>query len=255
MLPKGGTRAALFPGLNAEVSALRNRMNHSLLTYIAKATGWAGILSLWLVGCGPRPALPPAAAIYRDNCQVCHGPGGRGGVRDPVKHRLIPGLKVSLWSRPGGGKVLAAFITDGSWVAGAAATGAVNMPAFGGILSAHQLTELENYIEAGFPSAPPVPVSTNGLTVYRESGCQTCHGPLGGPGGAVGGFAAGQPLAFYLKPLRQGSVPVDAAHPLGRIGEPIMPAIGWVLPSTSFWALISYLENGQPTPLCRPQSK
>lgn len=213
----------------------------------------AVLVSLFASACtAPPKPTPTAAYIYRDNCQVCHGPGGRGGVWDPVRHRAIPALKSSLWSHPGGGRILTSFITEGSLVASVPATGAVNMPGWSEVLSPKQLSELATYLQVSPTPAAAITNPADGKQVYRTSGCQTCHGPLGSSSGGVApAIPVGQPPSFYLGPLRQGVVPVDTDHPLGRIGGPIMPAIGRLLPSESFWSLLSYLQNGRPTPLCR----
>lgn len=210
------------------------------------------VLTLLLTSaCGSPPKPPAAAAIYRADCQVCHGPGGRGGVWDPVRHRAIPALKSSLWSQPGGRHILANFTNEGSLVAGVAPTGAVNMPGWEKILSPQQLAELVSYLQTKVPSAIVTANPLNGRQVYQTSGCQTCHGPLGSSSGrAAPAIPAGKPPSFYLGPLWQGVVPTDINHPLGRIGEPIMPAIGRILPSEAFWSLMTYLQNGRLAPSC-----
>lgn len=50
------------------------------------------LAALLLLGAGPAVAAPDGAALYADNCAMCHQPNGEGGagLAPPLAKRLAP---------------------------------------------------------------------------------------------------------------------------------------------------------------------
>lgn len=208
-----------------------------------KRVGLAFLLLLALItACGRRPSPVPSAAarLYAADCRVCHGPGGRGGVENPLLHRTIPALRSSEWAEPGAARVLARIIREGSLPDGPR-PGVVMMPGWEKYLSPAALKSLVTYIRAGLPGPePPPPSDAAGL--YRTA-CLGCHGRS-----AERTLPTGRPPSFYLGPLLSGTLPPGTGAKADR--SP-MPALGRVLTPTELWSLVAYLQTGRDPAACR----
>lgn len=120
-----------------------------------------------LVACGAMTAMPEpeeGAALFAENCAVCHGPGGRGGGPLAEDLRPAPPDLTRIAARAGGSfpRVEVLSTIDG-YTRGNKAQGP-DMPEFGRLLRGETVP-----VDTGDGVMSPVPRPLAALLVYLES--------------------------------------------------------------------------------------
>jgi len=139
-------------------------------------------------------------------CFACHGPGGTGGVANPLSdEKEVPAWdggtammyvesedEIREWIRDGIPRRLASREVGDS-----SAALPLRMPAFGDLLNDRELDDLVAYYKAVADYGPMPQDAREGYRAAKRLGCFGCHGP----GGRVG---ASNPRAFkgYIPPWR-----------------------------------------------------
>jgi len=210
-------------------------------------------------------ALQRGRLVYEVNCAVCHGVSGDGNGMASHMFRAQPrdfrrGL-FKFRSTPSGSLPtdddLLRTVTEGlRW------TGMVGRPdlseADRRAVVAYVKTLSPRFTRDPVPSplvVPPPPPQTpevlaQGLRLYRDADCATCHGDQGrGDGPSASGMRDDwgwptSPSDLTWRPLKRGSVPEGTYLTIatGLSGTP-MPAYGDSLDSEEIWALVSYLDS------------
>ncbi len=220
------------------------------------------------VGMREVPSLDRGKAVYESNCAVCHGTHGDGNgtaasmfLMRPRDFR--PG-KFKLRTTPSGSLPtdddLLWTITNGlRW------TGMLGRPD----LSVSDRRAVVQYIKTfsprfatekpqspvAIPLAPPKTAKrvALGKTLYKDAGCDSCHGPTGaGDGSSSQGLKDdwGWPTRtsdLRWRPLKRGSSLEQLYITLatGFAGTP-MPSYGDSLSGDQLWSLVYYLETLVP---------
>ena len=187
------------------------------------------VLGLWIAAPAlrdlvlrPRPsaALRGREVARRLGCFGCHGPGGRGGVRNPgSRHRRVPPFTGStlmmyvrdeaeiretiLDRRP-------ARLADDPAAKAERARQAIAMPAYRDRLGPGDLDLLVAYVrQVSGMLEPPEGPPREGAEVARRLGCFGCHGPLGMGGvsnpGSLKGYVPGFLGEDYRELVRDGA--------------------------------------------------
>jgi len=217
------------------------------------------------------------ALAERLGCFACHGPGGTGGVANPLSdEKEVPAWdggtammyvesekEIREWIRDGRPRRLASRDGGGPGAAGETdfiAALPLRMPAFGDLLSEPELDDLVAFYKAVADYGPMPERARRGYRAAKRLGCFGCHGP----GGLVG---ASNPRAFkgYIPPwrgddfaelvknedelrawIRAGRIERLEQNPLARyftrrqVIE--MPAYGDVLSESDLEALVAYID-------------
>jgi cytochrome c oxidase cbb3-type subunit 2 len=238
---------------------------------VAGVVAWQG----WIPAVGGSSAGPASPEIlgrgrvvYEANCAVCHGVSGDGRGMAAHMFRVQPrDFRQALFkfrSTPSGSLPTDAdlfrTVTEGlRW------TAMVGRPD----LSEADRRAVIAYVKTFSPrftrepvpspmSVPPAPARSpdllaQGLRLYREADCGTCHGEQGrGDGPSAAGMKDDwgwptPPSDLTWRPLKRGS---SAEHTYltiatGLAGTP-MPSYGDALESQEIWALAYYLDSLVP---------
>ena len=156
-----------------------------------------------------QAAAPPTsagAAVFQQNCAVCHGAEGKGGAR-------APSLEAE---------------SDAGVVARTVHAGKDGMPSFAGRLTDAQVTDVAEYVAGGIATVSLTGGDlSRGGVLYRLN-CAGCHGATGRGGALVNAVNApaltGLPPAIIAGAIRGGPGPmpqfsqgVISAHDLASI--------------------------------------
>lgn len=206
--------------------------------------------------------------LYQVNCAVCHGVGGDGNGRAASMFRIRPrDFRSGIFkfrSTPSG-----SLPTDDDLLRtvsrGLRWTGMIARPDLGESNS-RAVTQYIKMFSARFvnekpgkpvvvPSAPQRTreILAEGSRLYKEVGCDDCHGEQGRGDGASAGRLKDDwgwkiwPSDLTWRPLKRGSETESLYLTLatGLSGTP-MPAYSASLNSRQIWALVYYLEELVP---------
>ena len=221
----------------------------------------AGLLGIAvLAGCGggsgTNPSDPHVAMgahlFVQFACSACHGEQGKGGVSPDVPALTNIGNQLNVAQ-------LTTIINHG--LGESANPEKPYMPVWGPVISASQVNDLVEYLQAGLPEvkdATPVPVPSGqgaavaGGALYVKYGCINCHGPSG-----LGGVPNPESEDETIPPLsgqdfrdefntdekiksmiRSGSV-------IGKPPITSMPHWGGIISDENLDALVAYLKTLQ----------
>ena len=215
-----------------------------------------------------RQTLYLGQQIYQANCAVCHGVEGDGNGPAASMFRIRPrDFRTGIFkfrSTPSGSLPtdddLLRTVTQGvRW------TGMIGRPDLGD----NDRRAVIQYIETfsprfvkerpgkliGVPAAPPKTqeILDQGKRLYKESGCNACHGEQGRGDGPSAGELKDDwgwpiwPSDLTWRPLKRGSDIRETYLTLvsGLSGTP-MPSYADSLSSRELWALVYYLESLVP---------
>ena len=215
-----------------------------------------------------RQTLYLGQQIYQVNCAVCHGVEGDGNGPAASMFRIRPrDFRTGIFkfrSTPSGSLPtdddLLRTVTQGvRW------TGMIGRPDLGD----NDRRAVIQYIETfsprfvkerpgkpiGVPAAPPKTqeILDQGKRLYKESGCNACHGEQGRGDGPSAGELKDDwgwpiwPSDLTWRPLKRGSDIRETYLTLvsGLSGTP-MPSYADSLSSRELWALVYYLESLVP---------
>ena len=238
----------------------------SLLLLAWQVLGWA-----FLGGGSAEAAQAPPQVflrgqqVYAANCGVCHGVNGDGNGTAAHMFRVRPrdfrqGIfkfrSTPFGSLPTDDDLLQSVTHGLRWTG---MVGRVDLP------EADRLAVVQ-YLKAfsprfateapapavGVPTAPPKnrELVEQGGHLYRELGCNACHGERGrGDGPAAPGLKdywdwPTRPSDLTWRPLKRGSRPEDVYLTIatGLSGTP-MPYLGGSLDGRQIWALVYYLDS------------
>lgn len=230
----------------------------------------------------PTPAMRGYALAGELGCFACHGPGGTGGVPNPLSDdKLIPAWdggtammyvqsedEIREWILFGHPKRLEEEEHEEHAHHGDSLetdqltppTLPVEMPAFEGLISERELEDLVAYFKSVAVFHPLPPGAARGYQVAKEAGCFGCHGP----GGRVGMKNPGS-FKGYIPPwngpdfgelvrnddelrawIRDGTIERFQEHPLARVfleRQVIrMPAYRDVLNDRDVEAIVTYIN-------------
>lgn len=141
----------------------------------------------------------------RAGCFTCHGPDGRGGVKNPGSDDDVPGFAEGtpmMWAKSEA--ELRDYILDGAPARKrndpkykeAVSKWLLAMPAYRGHLSEPEVDDLIAYIRAVSGLIVPAdPLAAQGQELAYKFGCFQCHGPMGARGpsnpGSLKGYIPG----------------------------------------------------------------
>jgi len=160
-----------------------------LLAVLALAGALAAAAALWIT----RPHLPPAERGRRlaeaQGCFTCHGPAGRQGAANPGRRdKSVPTFAGDLMMYAHDADDVREWILDGSTARKRESrtwreqrdAGALRMPAFRGVLSPAQVSDLVAYVMLVSESPEPTDsLALAGRDRAASLGCVGCHGPGG----------------------------------------------------------------------------
>jgi putative heme-binding domain-containing protein len=166
------------------------------------------------------PTRPPGAAISSDTaagrrifdaqCAWCHGAGGTGGMGPNLQGKLRNGTTTAS---------IVDIITSG--------LPGTDMPGFRSPLTERSIRQTAAYVQSlSRAAARPGPGNAeHGATLYRSSGCASCH-VVDGQGGTLGPELTAIGARRGAMYLRESLVKPAAAHPPGYLVVRAVPASG-----------------------------
>ena len=182
-------------------------------------------------------------------CSQCHGALGKGDVSTQVPALNTIGATLTPVQ-------LRKIINTG--------LGVVNdpkrpyMPAWGPLLSEHQVNDLVSYLRAGLPAVPgatPVPIPAGqgdavaGSALYIRYGCVNCHGP-NGLGGVANPSSPDKTIPPLSGPDFRKEFPdakiasiIESGSVLGKAPIASMPHWGGILPPAEVAQLVAYINT------------
>ena len=186
--------------------------------------------------------LPDGARLFAQNCAVCHGAKGSGGIGVPLS---LPSFQATVSNQ-----YLAATIRHGR-------PGRV-MPAFSRLSDA-EVAAIVDYIRSWYKGAPPVfsgaPVKgdpVHGKQLFAAH-CAMCHG-ADGQGGKGTGVTFSRPRGLPIMPPALNNAGFLASAPdamirsvliHGRAGTPMISFLKAGLSKTDIDDLVSYVRSFQ----------
>lgn len=205
-------------------------------------------------------------------CFACHGPGGRGGVKNPgSREGEVPAfVEQTQMMYVTNVEELREYVLDGmpkrrrddaSYLA-EIEQATVRMPSYRRFLTERQVGDLVAYLRATSGQILPVddPQAFRGAELAIEHECFACHGPLGAGGIANPGSFKGYIPSFWGSDfddlvrddgelrawIADGRIARIAEHPIGgwffRRQALEMPAYGERLPAADIDALVAYVR-------------
>lgn len=160
------------------------------LTLLAAFAVVVAVFALFGAWFARRPHLPAAERgrriAEREGCFTCHGPAGTKGAANPGrKDKTVPTFAGDLMMYAKHADDVRAWILDGGTPAKRASrswqqerdAGAVRMPAFRGVLSGREVSDLTAYVMAVSESPEPEDsLALAGRDRAGALGCTGCHG-------------------------------------------------------------------------------
>ena len=154
--------------------------------------------------------LAAGRRIFDAQCAWCHGAGGTGGMGPNLQGKLLHGTSTAS---------IVDIVTSG--IPG------TDMPGFRSPLTERSIRQTAAYVQSLSRAAarPAAGNADRGATVYRSSGCASCH-VVDGQGGTLGpeltAIGARRGVAY----LRESIVTPAATHPPGYLVVRAVPTNG-----------------------------
>ncbi|MER2508852.1 cytochrome-c oxidase, cbb3-type subunit III [Amaricoccus sp.] len=158
-------------------------------------------------------ATAGGAAVFRTNCQQCHGAGG-GGVSG-----LYPNLVDDDWLWGGTLAEIEQTVTHGIRYEDDPDTRFSQMPAFGEMLEPAQIDDLMQYVLSLSGSEHDATMAAAGAPLFQEN-CSSCHGEDGTGGREFGAPKLTDAIWLY------GGTPEAIRLTITKAHFGVMPAFG-----------------------------
>lgn len=222
--------------------------------------------------CAAADATPASgAAVYAAHCAVCHGEEGKGDGEAAGRFAVTPRNLVEAKYRfrsTASGKLPTDDDLRRSIVNGLGGTGMVPQ----NHLSPAEIEAVVDYVKSLSPrfaaEGPPKPLKLpapsprtadslrRGAEVYRDAGCDNCHGERGEGDGTSADDLSQAPANLSRHPLKGGSTAADIVRAIvtGLNGTP-MPSYHLLYDDPDIWALAYYVESlGRPGGMTEQES-
>ena len=208
------------------------------------------LLSLLLVASQPQAASPDGAHLYAQNCAVCHGETGTGGVGIPL---ALPAFLASVddaylretiqRGRPG--RIMPAFTR----------LGAAEIDA----IIDHLRSWQKDKVTPTFAKTAIVGDAVKGATLYAQR-CAACHGDHGQGGHGTGvTFSRPRDLPIIAPALNNHGFLASATDALikatlmnGREGTPMVSFLKQGLSESDIHNVVSYVRSFATTATAQP---
>jgi cytochrome c oxidase cbb3-type subunit 3 len=175
-------------------------------------------------------AVATSKALFGDNCSACHGSGGMGNKGYPIladDDWLYGGDVATIHQTLAGGRV-------------------GNMPAYGAMLSAQQVSDAADFVIALANGTSEDAAVAAGKEVFNTIGCAGCHMPDGSGMAALGAARLNDKIWRFSG--EKAEVMKTIAHGVNAMGDKdtrpaVMPAFGERLSDTEVKRLAVYVHS------------